>query len=219
MILIKNGRILTMADKCYEKGSILIDGGKIKEIAETIDVEDDMEVIDAKGMWVMPGFIDAHSHVGMFEDGMGFEGSDGNDATAPATPSLRAIDAINPEDFSFKEAREHGVTTAVTGPGSANVIGGQFAAVKTYGRRVEEMVIKEPLALKVAFGENPKRVYSDRQKMPSTRMGTAAILRNALVRAQEYKRKLEAGKKDPDKMPGGSQYGSACKGIRWRVAT
>ncbi|HHW71111.1 MAG TPA: amidohydrolase [Clostridiales bacterium] len=201
MILIKNGKILTMADKSYDKGDILLDGGKIKQIAESIDLEDDMEIIDAEGMWVMPGFIDAHSHVGMFEDGMGFEGSDGNDATNPATPSLRAIDAINPEDFSFKEAREHGITTAVTGPGSANVIGGQFAAVKTYGRRIEDMVIRAPLALKVAFGENPKRVYSDREKMPSTRMGTAAILRSALVDAQEYKKKLEAGKKDPEKMP------------------
>lgn len=201
MILIKNGKILTMADKTYEKGDILIEGNKIRKVAEVIEVEDNMEVIDANGMWVLPGFIDAHSHIGMWEDGMGFEGSDGNEATEPVTPSLRAIDAINPEDYSFKEAREHGITTAVTGPGSANVIGGQFAAVKTYGRRVEDMVFKEPLALKVAFGENPKRVYSGKQKTPSTRMGTASVLRKALIKAQEYKKKIEQGKKDPDKMP------------------
>jgi len=201
MILIKNGKILTMADKNYEQGDILIQGKKIVQIGEEIAPPEGAEVIDAKGMWVMPGIVDPHCHIGMWEDGIGFEGADGNEAFDPVTPHLRAIDAINPEDNSFREAREHGITTVVTGPGSSNVIGGQFAALKTYGRRVDDMIIKAPLAVKVAFGENPKRVYHDQQKLPSTRMSTAAILRETLVQAQEYKRKLELGKKDPDKLP------------------
>ncbi len=201
MILIKKGKILTMNDRVYEQGDILIKGKKILRIGENIEVPHDAEVIDATGMWVMPGIVDAHCHIGMWEDGIGFEGSDGNEATDPVTPELRAIDGINPEDNCFREARENGITTVVTGPGSANVIGGQFAALKTYGRRVDDMVIKEPLALKVAFGENPKWVYDGQKKAPSTRMATAAILRENLIKAQNYKRKLEQGEKDPDKMP------------------
>jgi imidazolonepropionase-like amidohydrolase len=201
MILIRNGKILTMNDRIYEMGDILIKGKKILDIGENLEVPKDAEVIDAKGMWVMPGIVDAHCHIGMWEDGIGFEGSDGNEATDPVTPELRAIDGINPEDHCFREARENGITTVVTGPGSANVIGGQFAALKTYGRRVDDMVIKEPLALKVAFGENPKWVYDGQKKAPSTRMATAAILRENLIKAQNYKRKLEQGEKDPDKMP------------------
>ena len=201
MILIKKGKILTMNDRIYEMGDILIKGKKILDIGENLEVPKDAEVIDAKGMWVMPGIVDAHCHIGMWEDGIGFEGSDGNEATDPVTPELRAIDGINPEDNCFREARENGITTVVTGPGSANVIGGQFAALKTYGRRVDDMVIKEPLALKVAFGENPKWVYDGQKKAPSTRMATAAILRENLIKAQNYKRKLEQGEKDPDKMP------------------
>jgi imidazolonepropionase-like amidohydrolase len=201
MILIKNGKVLTMNDKVYEAGDILIKGKKIVDIGENIEAPEDAEVIDAKGMWVMPGIVDAHCHIGMWEDGIGFEGADGNEATNPVTPDLRAIDGINPEDNCFREAREKGITSVVTGPGSANVIGGQFAALKTYGRRVDDMVFREPLALKVAFGENPKRVYNGQNKSPSTRMATAAILRENLVKAQNYKNKLEKGKKDPDKMP------------------
>ncbi|HZJ56870.1 MAG TPA: amidohydrolase, partial [Clostridia bacterium] len=201
MILIKNGKVLTMNEKVYEKGDILIKGKVILEIGEDIEVPEGAEVIDAGGMWVMPGIVDAHCHIGMWEDGIGFEGSDGNEATDPATPELRAIDGINPEDNCFREARENGITSVVTGPGSANVIGGQFAALKTYGRRVDDMVFKEPLALKVAFGENPKWVYDGQKKAPSTRMATAAILRENLVKAQDYREKLEKGKADPDKMP------------------
>lgn len=201
MILIKNGKILTMAEKVYEQGDILIEGQKIKEIGENIQVPEGTQVIDAEGMWVMPGMIDSHCHVGMWEDGMGFEGADGNEATDPVTPDLRAIDSINPEDNCFREAWESGITTVVTGPGSANVIGGQFVAIKTFGRRVDDMIIKDPLALKVAFGENPKRVYHGQRKSPSTRMATVAILRQNLIKAQEYKKKLDKGKEDPDKMP------------------
>jgi imidazolonepropionase-like amidohydrolase len=199
--LIKNGKILTMTNKDYMPGDILLEGSKIKQIGQDLDAPEGAEIINAEGMWVMPGMVDAHCHIGMWEDGLGFEGADGNETTDPVTPQLRAIDAINPEDNSFREAREHGITTVVTGPGSANVVGGQFVALKTYGRRVDDMIVKEPLAVKVAFGENPKRVYQGQQKTPSTRMATAAILRQALVQAQQYKRKLELGKKDPDKLP------------------
>ena len=201
MILIKNGKVLTMSNKVYEKGDVLIEGKKIVQVGENLDAPADAQVIDAQGMWVMPGIIDAHCHIGMWEDGIGFEGADGNEATNPVTPELRAIDGINPEDNCFREARESGITSVVTGPGSANVIGGQFAALKTYGRRVDDMVFKEPLALKVAFGENPKRVYNGQHKSPSTRMATAAILRQNLIKAQEYKKKLERGQEDPIRCP------------------
>lgn len=201
MLLIKNGKVLTMAGEVYEQGDILIDGAKIKAVGENLEVPENTEIIDAKGMWVMPGMVDPHCHIGMWENGMGFEGADGNEMTDPVTPELRAIDAINPEDYCFQEAWEHGITTVVTGPGSANVIGGQFVALKTFGRRVDDMIIKEPLAIKVAFGENPKKVYDGQHKAPSTRMATASILRQALVKAQEYQKKIEKGKKDPDKMP------------------
>ncbi|MGI6705570.1 MAG: amidohydrolase [Clostridia bacterium] len=201
MLLIKNARVLTMAGEDYENGDILIDGKVIKAVGSQLDVPGEAEVIDGTGKWVMPGIIDAHCHIGMWEDGMGFEGADGNEATDPVAPHLRAIDGINPEDGSFREAREHGITAVVTGPGSANVVGGQFVAMKTYGRRVDDMIIKEPLAVKVAFGENPKRVYDSQRKAPSTRMATAALLRETLVNAQEYQKKLEKGQKDPDKLP------------------
>ncbi len=198
MYLIRNARILTMADADYERGDILIDGGKIRAVGVDLPVPDGTETLDAAGLWALPGFIDAHCHLGMWEDGMGFEGADGNEDTDPVTPHLRAIDAINPVDPCFREAREAGITTACTGPGSANVLGGQFAAVKTYGDRIDDMVLKAPLALKAAFGENPKRVYHDQKKSPSTRMATAATLREALVAADEY-RKKQGTDKQPDR--------------------
>ena len=158
MLFIKNGKVFTMEGKIYEKASILIDRGKIKELGENVVAPLDVEVIDAEGKIVTPGFIDAHSHLGIWEDAIGFEGIDGNEMTDPVTPHLRAIDAINPLDRTFEESREGGVTCVATGPGSANVVGGQFAAIKTWGDRVDDMIVKEPLAMKCAFGENPKRV-------------------------------------------------------------
>jgi imidazolonepropionase-like amidohydrolase len=152
-------------------------------------------------MTVLPGLVDAHCHLGMWEDGMGEEGADGNEGVNPATPSLRAIDAVNPRDGYFREAREGGVTTVVTGPGSANVIGGQFCALKTVGERIDDMIVKAPCALKVAFGENPKRVYKGQKKSPITRMATAGILRRELTRAQEYMRKQANAEKNPEKTP------------------
>ncbi len=156
MIFIKNGHIYTMAGEVLENGSILIKDGKIVEVGKDLVAPDNAEIIDAGGKMITPGFVDAHCHLGMWEEGIGFEGSDGNEMTDPITPQLRAIDAINPMDISFREAYEGGVTTAVTGPGSANVIGGTFLALKTYGKRVDDMIIKDPVAMKIAFGENPK---------------------------------------------------------------
>lgn len=199
MILIKNGKIYTMAGDVIEKGSILIEHGKIIAVGENIDAPKDVEIIDAEGRIVMPGMIDAHCHLGMWEDAIGFEGADGNEMTDPVTPHLRAIDGINPMDRTFEEAREGGITTVCTGPGSANVIGGTFVTLKTYGDRIDDMIVQNPAAMKIAFGENPKRVYADRKQAPTTRMATAAILREQLFKAKAYKEKLEKAKTEPDK--------------------
>ncbi|QNU67647.1 amidohydrolase [Ruminiclostridium herbifermentans] len=203
MLLIYNGRIITMTDIDFENGYILIDNGKIIAIGQDIkEVENmlqrDVLQIDAKGGYVLPGLIDAHCHIGMWEDAVGFEGDDGNESTDPVMPHLRAIDAIYHADRAFVEAYENGVTTVVTGPGSANVIGGQFAALKTYGRYVDEMIIKHPVAMKVAFGENPKTIYNEKHQAPMTRMATAAILRESLFEAKEYKERLKSFMSNPD---------------------
>lgn len=199
MLVIKNARLLTMTENGSFVGDIRIDGGKIAEIAQNIDTTG-CDVFDAEGMYAMPGIIDAHSHIGMWEDGMGREGSDGNEATNPVTPEMRSIDGINPFDRCFREAVACGVTTAVTGPGSANVVGGTFVAMKLYGRSMDEMILKFPVAMKAAFGENPKRVYGDKAT-PATRMAIAAILRKALAGALDYAKKIENAKDDPSKMP------------------
>lgn len=204
MLLIKNGKVYTMENgQVFDKGYILVDGDKILEAGDTWDERRNGEVhdvIDAEGMHITPGFIDAHCHIGIFEDGIGFEGEDSNEMTDPVTPHLRAIDAINPLDMCFPEAVEGGVTTAVTGPGSANVLGGEFVAIKTVGSRIDDMIIKNPVAIKCAFGENPKRVYNDKKQSPMTRMATAAILREALLKAKRYMDRMEKAK-DEDKQP------------------
>ncbi|WP_326909719.1 amidohydrolase [Sedimentibacter sp. MB31-C6] len=201
MILIKNGFIKTMAGEDIENGQILIEDGKIKAVGKDIEVPIDVEIIDAKGCLVTPGLVEGHCHIGMWEEGIGFEGEDGNEDVEPITPHLRAIDGINPMDQSFKDAIGGGVTTTVTGPGSANVIGGQFLAMKTYGNRVDKMIIKDPVAIKIAFGENPKRVYSEQHKSPVTRMAVAAMLRETLYEAKQYMIEIEESKDDPDKRP------------------
>ncbi len=201
MILIKNGYIKTMAGEDIKNGQILIEDGKIKAVGIDLETPDDVEIIDAKGFLVTPGLVEGHCHIGMWEEGIGFEGEDGNEDVEPITPQLRAIDAINPMDMAFQDALEGGVTTVVTGPGSANVIGGQFLAMKTYGKRVDKMVIKNPVAMKIAFGENPKRVYDEQHKSPVTRMAIAAMLRETLFEALQYKVDLEASVEDPDRVP------------------
>lgn len=192
--IIKNGKIYTMAGPVLDNGSILIENGKIAAVGCDLPVPADAQVIDAGGRMVLPGMIDAHCHLGMEESAIRSEGSDGNEATSPNTAQVRGIDGINPLDITFQEAREAGVTLAATGPGSANVLGGTFVVLKTYGVCVDEMVIKDPLAMKCAFGENPKRVYGSQHKLPATRMGTAAVLRDALFKAKEYLEAKEAGK-------------------------
>lgn len=199
MLVLKNGNVMTMAGPAFV-GDVAIENGKIVAVGQNLSYSD-AEVRDVTGMTVMPGIVDPHCHIGMWEDAMGFEGADGNECTNPITPELRAIDAINPYDRCFEEAAAGGVTTCVTGPGSANVIGGQFVAIKTHGDSVEDMVLRFPVAVKAAFGENPKRVYNGKNQTPSTRMATAALMRKALIEAQEYNEKLEKGKVDPEKMP------------------
>jgi imidazolonepropionase-like amidohydrolase len=197
MLLIKNGYVKPMCVPDIPNGCVLIDGGKIAGVGENLPVPDGCEVIDAGGRLVTPGFVEAHCHIGLEEEGIGFEGSDVNERTDPCTPQMRAIDAVNPACEAFSLALQAGVTTACTGPGSANVVGGTFAALKLQGQRVDDMILRNPLAMKIAFGENPKRFYGNQQKSPITRMATAAILRDLLSRAQRYLADIDAAAADP----------------------
>ena len=172
-------------------GDIWIENGKIRATGQEIEAPG-AEVLDLTGCFALPGLVDAHCHIGMWEDGIQAEGDDGNEMSDPITPELRAIDAINPFDRCFAEAREGGVTTCITGPGSANVLGGQFAALKTMPGSVEDKLILAPAAMKAALGENPKSAYGSQKSAPQTRMATAALLRRALLEAQDYARKMEA---------------------------
>ncbi|HML49352.1 MAG TPA: amidohydrolase [Clostridia bacterium] len=199
MLLIQNARLLTMDERDFlDGGDLLVDGGKIVAVGTNLSAPG-AKVLDAKGLYALPGVVDAHCHVGLAEDSIGKVGDDINEMSDPVTPAMRGLDGINPEDRCFADALAAGVTLAATGPGSANVVGGQFIAMRTYGKTMSEMVVKEPLALKTAFGENPKRVYESKKQSPYTRMATAAILRQALVDAQTYQRKMAQA--DPDKRP------------------
>ena len=198
MILIKNGLVKTMAGEDIENGQVLLDGDKIAAVGKEVNAPADAQVIDAAGCIVAPGFVEGHCHIGLDEEAIGFEGDDYNEMTDPVTPQMRGIDGLNPMDEAFFDAYSHGVTTAVTGPGSANVVGGTFLAVKLCGKRVDNMVVKNPVAMKIAFGENPKRCYgASQKKMPMTRMGTAALLRELLVKAQNYREEMDAYEADP----------------------
>jgi len=191
MIAIIRGTLYTITQGIIEGGTLLLKGGKIAALGTDISIPKEAQVIDAQGKVVMPGLIDAHCHTGVFADGIGPSESDGNEMTDPVTPHVRALDALHPEDMAWRDLRAAGVTTVLTGPGSGNVIGGQSICVKTVGKTVEEMTLLEPAGMKMALGENPKRVYGDQKKTPSTRMGNAAILRQALVEAQNYLAKWE----------------------------
>lgn len=196
MLLIKNGTVLTISGEPIEKGEVLVKDNKIIKVSVNLEVPSGCSVYDAKGGYIMPGIIDAHCHIGMWEDCMGFEGDDVNEMREVVGPEYRAIDAINPMDFSFKEAYENGVTTVCTGPGSANVIGGQFAVIKTKGKRIDKMIVKASAAMKVAFGENPKRCHNEKNEVPTTRMTTAAILRDWLFRTKYYMQNKENAVKE-----------------------
>ena len=199
-MLIVNGTVHTMDGLTIPNGYVAVSGSKIAKVGPMEECPDfwEGETIDAGQGHILPGFVDAHSHLGMFGDALGFEGDDGNESTDPCTPHLRAIDAINPLDRCFEEAREAGVTTVVTGPGSANPISGQLAAIKTAGRWVDAMVVKAPAAMKLALGENPKMAYNERHETPVTRMATAAIIRENLRKALEYGEKLDRAAADEE---------------------
>lgn len=199
MLLIQNGHIKPMVGEDLPNGCVLIgDDGKILQVAKEIEAPAGAQVIDAQGRLVTPGCVDAHCHIGLDNQAMGWEGMDYNEIVDPITPQMRAIDSINPQDEAFPLALRGGVTSACTGPGSANVVGGTFAAIKLVGKRVDNMVIKFPLAMKCAFGENPKRCYGQNgKKSPMTRMGTAALLRETLFKAERYRKDKEAGKNPP----------------------
>ena len=202
-MLIINGIIHTMDGPVIENGYVAVEGSKIAQVGPMSDCPAKWrgETFDAQGGHVCPGFIDAHCHLGMFGDSLGFESEDGNEETDPCTPQLRAIDAVNPLDRCFSEARAAGVTTVLTGPGSANPVSGQFAALKTSGRWVDAMIVRAPASMKLALGENPKQVYHDRDETPATRMATAAIIRENLRKAVEYGEKLDKAAQDEDTDP------------------
>lgn len=196
MKMIKNARILTGTGTEYENGVIVFDD-KIHFVGTEYSGAVD-EIIDAKNAVVTPGLIDAHCHVGLFGDSVGFEGADANEDSDPITPQLRAIDGINPQDRAFSDALSVGVTAVVTGPGSANPIGGQFAAIKTYGVCVDDMIIKAPCAMKMALGENPKTVYNEKSQAPVTRMGTISLIRESLFKAINYRDALNDYENDTE---------------------
>ena len=197
-MIIYNGVVHPMDGPVIPRGYVTFEGDKITAVGPMEELGETPEGLDAQGGHILPGFIDAHCHLGLFGDSLGFEADDGNESTDPCTPQLRAIDGVNPLDRGFQEAREGGVTTVLTGPGSANPIAGQFLAMKTNGRWVDEMVVKAPVAMKFALGENPKSVYNERKETPVTRMATAAIIRENLSKAQEYQDKQSKADEDPD---------------------
>ena len=196
-MIIINGRIFTMEEQNFACGYVRIRGKRIEEVGDMSELQGDIsdeEILDVKGAWVLPGLIEAHAHIGITEEKWGVIGDDCNEETTPVTSTLRAIDAVNPMDPAFHDAISAGITSVMTGPGSANVVGGQFVFMKTQGRCVDAMVVKHPAAMKVAFGENPKTAYGDKDEYPSTRMATAALLRKTLYQAVQYKKDKEEGK-------------------------
>ncbi|ALG06087.1 amidohydrolase [Kibdelosporangium phytohabitans] len=197
-VAITGGYVVPVTSEPIEGGTVLIEGGRIVAVGADadVDVPDDAEIVDASGTWVLPGFVEAHAHAGIGEDGIGWEGRDYNEMTDPNGARLRAIDGFNPDDQGLRDALAGGVTTLVAKPGSGNPIGGQTVALKAWGRTVEDMLMRDPASVKSALGENPKRVYGDQKKLPSTRMGVAAIIRDALTKAQDYVKKRDQAAAD-----------------------
>jgi imidazolonepropionase-like amidohydrolase len=186
-IAITGGRVVPIAGDPIDGGTVIVAGGTISAVLEPGSaVPTGATVVDATGKWVLPGFIDAHTHLGAYEDGMGWAGTDTNELTGPNQAQVRVVDAINPADIGFRDAISGGVLAVNVNPGSGNPIGGQTAAVKCWGRTVEDMVLRAPSGLKSALGENPKRNYGGRNETPATRLGTASVIRSALVAAADY---------------------------------
>lgn len=202
MLHIINAHLKPITSPDIACGQMLIDGGKIVAIGETVDAPAGCEVFDAKGALVCPGFIDAHTHIGLHEEAVRWEGADYNEMSSPVTPEMRAIDAINPLDEAFEVALHGGVTTAITGPGSANVIGGTFCALKLHGDTVDDMILRPTVAMKIAMGENPKGCYGQNgRKLPITRMGVAALLRGTLAKAKKYAQDIDEAEKEGKAKP------------------
>jgi len=198
-MIIQNGMIHNAIQEAPFQADILIENGKISKIAPHLPTQG-QEIYDASGLHIYPGFIDAHSHLGLDADGVGYEGQDYNEMNDIVCPHLRGLDGFKPMQPSMLDAARGGVTCVCTGPGSANVLGGTFIAVKTVGKRVDDMLVKDAVAMKCAFGENPKRCY--RTSGDSSRMTTAAKLREMLFKAKEYLAKKESAGDDLSKRPG-----------------
>lgn len=182
-----NARVVPVASDPIELGTVLIEHGLISGVGAHLAIPSDAVIIDAAGKWVLPGFIEAHGHVGIAEEANGWAGNDTNEMTDPNTAGVRAIDAINIDDEGFRDALSGGITTIVVKPGSGNPIGGQTVAIKSWGgRTVDEQVVSESVSVKSALGENPKRVYGDQKQTPSTRLGVSLIIRQAFVEARNY---------------------------------
>ncbi|MFX0539226.1 amidohydrolase [Ornithinimicrobium sp. Y1847] len=199
LIALVGARILSIADDPLERGTVLVRDGKIEAIGgvEDVEVPDDAQVIECEGRWLLPGLVDAHVHLGVWEEGEGWAGQDTNEMTDPVMAAARAIDAINPREQGFDDALMGGITTVNITPGSGNPIGGQAVALKTYGRMVDEMVLRNPSGVKSALGENPKRVYGEQKKTPGTRLGVALVLRKAFSAARSYQARLAAAEGKP----------------------
>lgn len=200
MLALVNGKIFTMEGQTFERGAVLIRDRLIYAVGN-VPLPEDVRIIDVSGKYVLPGLIDAHTHIGVAEEIYRIEGDDTNEASDPVTPHLRAIDAVYMEDIAFQDALAGGVTTVMTGPGSANVIGGMSLVMKTHAKTADKAVLKNPAGIKAALGENPKRVYGEQKKSPMTRMATAALLRETLVAAQNYQHKMAVWKDNPSKRP------------------
>ncbi|GAA3424259.1 amidohydrolase [Streptosporangium sandarakinum] len=192
-VAIAGGYVVPVDGEPIDGGTVLIQDGKITAVgpAAEVAVPEGVTTVDAGGSWVLPGFVEAHAHLGVHEEAEGWAGQDTNEMTDPVGARMRALDAINPADLGFADALSGGVTTAVVKPGSGNPIGGQTVAVKCWGRTVDEMLVRQPVSVKSALGENPKRVYGDQKKLPSTRQGVAAVIRDAFTRAQDYRARRE----------------------------
>lgn len=185
-ILIKNATVYPISSPLMNQGDVLIQDGKIKDVAARIDQQEGMSVIEANGAHLLPGFIDPHTHLGLYDEGTGWAGNDANETLETTTPHVRAIDSVHPFDHAFREAIRAGITTVQVMPGSANVIGGTTAVIKTYGKRVDHMIVRYPAGLKMALGENPKRVHSDGSSSSMTRMGILGILRETFYSAKNH---------------------------------
>ena len=196
-LAIVGGRVIPVAGAPFEDGVVLIADGRIEAAGRDVRVPDGVERVEAAGKVVLPGLVDAHVHLGVHEEGDGWAGQDTNELTDPVTPHVRALDAINPADLGFADALAGGVLTVNVNPGSGNPIGGQTAAVRSAGRSVDEMVLRAPSGMKSALGENPKRVYGERKQFPSTRLGTAAAIRDALVKTANYLAKRDREGDEP----------------------